>query len=271
MVNQDVLHQPQGFHIGEHTILSLDKDPEMGMNFKLIKLRAGESYAISKGYESALLLMTGKVIFSDGKLIQACERYCYFRELPLVFHVDSSKSIEVQAGTHCEVLLVQTENPKTFESIFFDATNILESEQRGQGLLHNTSLRNVRTVFDKRNRQQSNLVLGEIITYSGHWSSSPSHTHIQPEVYHYRFSEPQGFAFAENGKQALKIAHNDTLFIRKNKAHAHAVMPGYALYTLWFIRHLEKAPYYQPDFQQEHAWTMKKSANLRVWQALEDE
>jgi 5-dehydro-2-deoxygluconokinase len=146
----------------------------------------------------------------------------------------------------------------------------LEIDHRGKDLLENTSYRVVRTVFDKRNRPKANLVVGEIVTFQGRWSSYPSHYHAQPEIYHYRFSEPQGYALGENGENILRIEHNDTYQIAEGQTHAHCTAPGYTLYTLWFIRHLVNNPYLIPTFKPEHAWTRESSANKRVWKMNEN-
>ncbi|CZR34151.1 KduI/IolB family [Legionella pneumophila] len=181
-------------------------------------------------------------------------------------HCSKNEVSSVIALTDCEILLMETENENLFSPILFDASNMLELDNRGEGVLENTSYRLVRTVFDKRNRPESNLVVGEIITFQGRWSSYPSHYHQQPEIYHYRFSEPQGYAFGENGKEVMRIEHYDTYQIANNQEHAHCAAPGYALYTLWFIRHLNNNAYTLPTFIKDHEWTRTSRANLRAWQ-----
>ena len=171
----------------------------------------------------------------------------------------------VEALTDCEILLIETENNASFAPLLFDKSNLLELDNRGKDILNDSSYRIVRTVFDKRNRPESNLVVGEIITFQGRWSSYPSHYHDQPEIYHYRFSEPQGYAFGENGKAVLRIENYDTYQIAHGQTHAHCTAPGYALYTLWFIRHIKDNPYTTPTFITEHEWTRTSKANNRVW------
>lgn len=258
------------FHDGKTQILSIDNDPEMGMNFFCYKLRMGEQISSSPAYESAYLLMTGKIEFRFLNAVKTVERTGYFEEKPIVLHCPAYTQVDIHALTDCEILVIETPNENHFDSMLFDANNLLEAEQRGQGLLNDVSYREVRTVFDKRNRPFANLVLGEIITFQGHWSSAPSHHHPQPEVYHYRFSEPQGFAFGEYGEEVIKIHHNDTYKIRNGMTHAHSTAPGYALYTLWFIRHLPDAPYHAPVFCAEHEWARHSTANLRTWKRYEE-
>lgn len=260
-----LIHAKQGFRTKVTTIASLE-DPlnKMGLGFKVIKLPANEGFRFRQEYEFAALLLTGQVEFNyEGNKALAL-RSDYFTQAPIVLHAPAKSNTEVFAITDAELLLVETFNEKSFSPLLFDAKNLLEIDQRGQGQLEGSAHREVRTVFDKRNRPQSNLVLGEIISFQGRWSSYPSHYHAQPEIYHYRFSEPQGFAFAENGEQVLRIKHFDTYLIEGGLTHAHAVAPGYALYTLWFIRHLDNNPYLQPTFLPEHEWTRKPSAELRA-------
>ncbi|MGQ3890519.1 5-dehydro-2-deoxygluconokinase [Legionella sp. CNM-4043-24] len=246
----------------------VDKDAvahPTGMNFSAVKLRMGEQFVTNVDLEFAALLMTGRVRFHfAGQCVEA-ERVDYFAQAPLVLHCPRATPARIEALSDCEVLLIETENDQDFEPMFFDESNMLELDHRGQELLENTSYRIVRTVFDKRNRPESNLVVGEIITFQGRWSSYPPHYHSQPEIYHYRFSEPQGFAFGENGQEPVRIEHNDTYQIAEGQEHAHCTAPGYALYTLWFIRHEPDNPYIMPTFRPEHEWTRQPSSRHRVW------
>ena len=110
-----------------------------------------------------------------------------------------------------------------------------------------------------------------MITFPGKWSSYPPHHHPQPEIYHYRFTEPQGFGFGQSGDQqghpnVVTITQNDTLKILNDLVHAQVAAPGYGMYYIWVIRHLDDDPYTVPEFNAEHAWTKDKTANQRVWQ-----
>ncbi|HHF7366002.1 TPA: 5-dehydro-2-deoxygluconokinase [Legionella bozemanae] len=259
-----LIKNPQGFNRGLNAIVTLEPLSQ-GMSFRSIKLDAGQNYLFNEHYEFAALLMTGKVIFHYGQQSQHVVRYDYFSQEPVVLHCPAGQRASVDALTDCEILLIETENHASFAPLLFNQSNLVELDNRGKDILDDSSYRIVRTVFDKRNRPESNLVVGEIITFQGCWSSYPSHYHDQPEIYHYRFSEPQGYAFGENGKEVLRIEHYDTYQIANGQTHAHCVAPGYALYTLWFIRHLKDNPYTTPTFIKEHEWTRTHKANNRVW------
>ncbi|AUH73475.1 5-dehydro-2-deoxygluconokinase [Legionella sainthelensi] len=260
-----LIKNSQGFNQGCNTIVLMNPSAKDSMSFSSLKLAAGEKYSFNDHYEFAALLMTGKVVFHYGKESQQVYRYDYFLQEPIALHCSSGEIASVEALTDCEILLIETENNASFAPLLFDKSNLLELDNRGKDILNDSSYRIVRTVFDKRNRPESNLVVGEIITFQGRWSSYPSHYHDQPEIYHYRFSEPQGYAFGENGKEVLRIEHYDTYQIAPGQTHAHCTAPGYALYTLWFIRHLTGNPYNTPSFLREHEWTRTSKANNRVW------
>ena len=273
-----LLHH-QGFSNGLTSITTIDETiDDTGIHFGILKLRAKEEWTVNDGLESAILLLQGKVTFHcRGKQYKA-KRQSIFDENPYAIHFDAGESVKIIATTDCELALSQVSNEAHFEPKFFDPENLLLSEQRGKGLLDNTAYRIVRTLFDKRNRPDANLVLGEVITFPGRWSSYPPHHHPQPEIYHYRFTEPQGFGYAETGDhnhdnqgnpQVVKIQQYDTLKILYQLDHAQVAAPGYGMYYIWVIRHLQNSPYTVPEFTEEHAWTQSEDANKRVWRPLE--
>lgn len=288
-----LLHHHQGFSAGLTSITTIGEAiDDTGIHFGILKLTAGEQWTVDAGLESAILLLHGKVTFhcagkenrvgKQGAWKQyTAERQSIFDQDPCAIHVDATESVLIAATTDCELALSQVNNEVHFEAQFFDSGNMLLSEQRGEGQLDNTAYRIVRTLFDKRNRPAANLVLGEVITFPGRWSSYPPHHHPQPEIYHYRFTEPQGFGYGETGgpnndnqndnndnSQVVKIRQYDTLKILYELDHAQVAAPGYGMYYIWVIRHLENNPYTVPQFTAEHAWTQTKDANARVWERV---
>ncbi len=126
-----------------------------------------------------------------------------------------------------------------------------------------TSTRIVRTIFDYENAPYANLVLGEVIGFPGKWSSYPPHHHPQPEIYYYKSNPENGFAYAECGEQVYKVRSGDTVFIPPGKTHPQCTPPGYALWYLWAIRHVDGCPYKMPEypvFLKEHLWVQEKDA-----------
>jgi len=154
-------------------------------------------------------------------------------------------------------------NDNDFEPQLFLPHDV-EPEYRGLGLAQGACLRNVRQIFDRRIRAESKLVLGEVINYPGRWSSYPPHHHEQPEIYHYRFNQPQGYGHGEVGDDVFKVRAFDTLLIPGMNDHAQVAAPGYAMYYLWIVRHLEGKPYEGFEFAPEHEWVL--DAKSGVWE-----
>ena len=132
--------------------------------------------------------------------------------------------------------------------------------------MRETSTRIVRTVFDYANRPESNLVIGEVIGVPGKWSSYPPHHHPQPEIYHYRFLPSQGFGLTAIGETPYLIKDKDTILIREGEVHPQVTAPGYAMWYLWIIRHLDGKPYgpatNTPIFVEEHKWVSGDENNI---------
>lgn len=260
-----MLKNPHGFSFGMTPITRMGEPLDAQMNFSILRLKAGEHYDFGSSLESVALLLKGDVSFSYDNEQTQVKRENFFEEAPKVLHLAPRQRAKIAARKETELAIVTTDNEATFENRLFDEHTMLENEHRGKGLLNDTAYRIVRTVFDKRNRPASNLVVGEVITYPGRWSSYPPHYHAQPEIYHYRFTEPQGYGHAELGDDVHKIRNYDTIKILEKSTHSQVSAPGYGMYYLWVIRHLPQDPYIVPTFVEEHAWTKESGANGRVW------
>lgn len=259
-----------GFPFGFTTITTIGEDKlDTGIAFGILKMQAGERIIHHSIHESALLLIQGECEFKLAIASYQGKRESCFNEAPIALHLSPEVRAEVIALSQCEFAVMETPNDNCFTSMFYDSNNMLECEQRGIGVLNNTAHRVVRTIFDIRNSPDAKLVLGEVINAPGRWSSYPPHHHAQPEIYHYRFTEPQGYGHAECGEDVFKVYQYDTYKIMHEKDHAQTAAPGYGMYYLWVIRHLDDQPYIQPTFSDAHAWTRSQDANHRVWNAGE--
>ena len=127
------------------------------------------------------------------------------------------------------------------------------------GTNNGTGHRICSTVFDYDNAPYSNMVLGEVFNKPGKWSSYPPHHHPQPEVYYYRFDKPQGFGACFNGEDVFKTKDGSVCFITSGNDHQQAAAPGYEMYYVWMIRHLDGDPWYKTTrfYAKEHEWLTK--------------
>jgi 5-deoxy-glucuronate isomerase len=233
---------------------------DMLMDFGVLRLKKGQTFTDDRPLEKAYLLVYGEIAIKAGAEEKTFSRANCFDVGPYVLHVDRSTAVSIRAiGEDSEVCVMRTDNETAFPTEWYFPSNTAD-EYRGAGLMGETSTRIVRTVFDKTSAPQSNLVLGEVIGFPGKWSSYPPHHHPQPEIYYYKSNPENGFGYAELGEDVVKVHTNDTVFIRPGLTHPHCTPPGYALWYLWVIRHLDNAPYITPTFVPEHKWVQEKDA-----------
>lgn len=233
-----------------------------GIKVSSLTLGEGEMLSVEPGNETAWLLMSGRIRGSAGGKSFALERSSLFDESASCIHVSAGTTVEIEALCEMELTRYECDNTRRFEPRVFEPEDV-PNEHRGAGQVAGRCLRFVRTIFDaSTSPDTAELVLGEVVTLPGGWSSYPPHHHRQPEIYHYRFTEPQGFGHAELDDDVYKIRDGDTVCIPPGRDHAQCTAPGYGMYYSWVIRHLPDDPYTVPDFTAAHAWTMDKDATF---------
>ena len=253
-----------GFPYGYSGITEVGgRNSETLMDFGIMRLRAGETHRSSGGRERALLLLGGTLDLSwDGKTARVARR-SFFDEAPWCLSLAAgSEAVLTAVGGDAEISVHATENPRAFPTHLYTPEEC-RSEERGKGTMRETSTRIVRTIIEDPRASWSNLVLGEAITYPGKWSSYPPHHHPQPEIYHYRFLPAGGFGLTAIGDEGLILKDRDTVIIPPGAVHPHAAAPGYAMFYIWVIRHLDGNRYGVPTFVPEHTWMT--DAKAKIW------
>lgn len=230
----------------------------------LVRVRLMEPQTLKTRAETAILLLGGTVRWSAGDRTAEASRRSLFDERPSALHVGVGTEVRLEPlEGPVEVAVVEVDNPERFPPAIHRPADV-RAEQRGEGMLGGTAHREVRTIVDDAvGPPEARLVLGEVVTFPGRWSSYPPHHHDQPEIYHYRFTRPEGFGYGELSDEVYKLRDGDTLIIPPGRTHAQVAAPGYGMWYLWAIRHLEEARYDRPTFRPEHAWTMAPGA--RAW------
>jgi 5-deoxy-glucuronate isomerase len=258
-----LLHHDGPFPAGYAPIVGRrGKNADILMDFGVLTLGPGETWSSGAADEKALLLMSGEAAFlwKGGSFLAS--RQSLLDEAPTVLSLAEGDDARIEAGPGGAMLAVtRTDNPRRFAPRLVRPEDG-RSEERGKGTMREASTRIVRTSFDDGDAPESNLVLGEVVAAPGKWSSYPPHHHPQPELYFYKFGPERGFGLTRIGDEAFVLRDGDTVLIREGQVHPQVTAPGYAMWYLWVIRHLEGNRYRSPRFVDEHRWVQEAGADI---------
>ena len=231
------------------------KNSHMLMDVRVQKLAAGQKIQIlEQEKETAVMLLAGKVVFVFEGRLENAGRRSVFRDKPYCLHCCRGKEISVTAVEDSRVLIQQTKNSGTFDTVFY-TPEMCTLQEFGKEQWEGAAHRQVLTVFDYENAPYSNMVMGEVFHKPGCWSSYPPHYHPQPELYYYEFDKPQGFGVGFDGEQCFKVGDQGCLAITPMHPHQQAAAPGYRMYYVWLSRHLEGDPWRKTRIvDPEHEW-----------------
>lgn len=226
------------------------------IQFQLHRLDAQRSWTFTTGsHEMAIILLSGRIrVESDrGQWSHIGERDSVFHGLPYALYLPRHTSLTVNAETACEYAVALAPTDQDHQPRLVTPGDI-EIEIRGG---------------DQATRQINNiippgfpchrLVVVEVYTPGGNWSSYPPHKHDihktdqkgnvleadLEEVYFYKLDRPEGFAFqriytdsesplhrAGFPIDAVLLARNNDVVLVPEGYHPVSSPPGYTTYYL---------------------------------------
>lgn len=255
------IQQKTPFLTGYNSITEINgKHSEMLMDYGILKLNKGTEFSDEASLERVVILVYGEIeVEYQDKKIKA-KRDSYLDDDFWAVNLPQNIPVKITGiSEDSEVALVRTENAVIFEPVVRTKENSV-IETRGKGYMNDAGTRIVKTLMDKKLAPESNIMFGEDVHYPGKWSGFPSHSHNQPEIYFYKFYPENGFGLLKLGDEGVLLEHNDTITIDPNLVHPQVTAPGYAMYYLWIIRHLEGNPYIKPNFEEQHMWVEQPGA-----------
>ena len=220
------------------------------LTFGMINLTAGQtlSFVPESGQEAALTLLTGSADIADGD-DQRWEglggRTNVFEGSADTLFVPPRRRLELHALTACEIAVAQAASDIKGRVSLFPAADAL-LEQRG----HPGWRREVRT-YVRSSANVGRLILGEVASAPGEWSSFPPHKHDidnmpaeadLEELYFFKLDPDTGFAFQglydltdpDSAHRAYVVRHHDLVTIPRGY-HPVAVAPGHRIYYYWVL------------------------------------
>lgn len=214
------------------------------VGFELRRLAAGQEAALTAtGKEVCVVVLTGTadIHVDDLTFPQLGGRKSVFDDSPPgAVYAPAGSQIRIRAGGGAEIALCSAPADAAGTPRAIPGER-MSQEVRGEG----TNRRFVRNVLPQTEPAQRLLVV-EVITPGGHWSSYPPHKHDTDappaetqleETYYHRLNPPQGFAFQRvytddrSLDEAVCVEDGDVVLVPRGY-HPVGAPHGYDLYYL---------------------------------------
>lgn len=257
------IKQPGPFINGVNKVVDIcGPHREYLMDFEILKLTKGDIYTNDEALERVYLVICGDLTFSYDSNEAQVIRENFWDHDPTLLQLSQNTPVTITCNNDdTEIAVFKTVNTKMTKNVLRTPEDI-RVERRGDGTMNDTGTRIVRTIIDHAMDPESNLMIGEDMHFPGKWAGFPSHHHPQPEIYFYKFMPyaETGFGLLKLGDEGVLLQENDTVLIPPGVDHPQVSAPGYGMYFIWTIRHLENNPYLAPVFVEEHLWPAEEGA-----------
>lgn len=238
------------------------------VGFKVLKLEPGEGAGGGDaGREACIIVLSGRCDVEVGaqRFENIGQRMSVFEDAPpAAVYAPAGALYAITARTVVEIAIGSAPGAGGGEARLIPADRI-SRETRGQG----TNTRYVRNILPETERADS-LLIAEVITPGGNWSSYPPHKHdrlAEPEeshleeVYYHRLNPPQGFAFQRvytddrSLDETVSVEDGDVVLVPRGY-HPVGAPHGYDLYYLNIMAGPKRTWIFNND--PAHAWIAKK-------------
>ena len=236
------------------------------VGFETRSLKAGDKSVLDTGdREVCAVILAGRARIAAGDFDSGVigERRSVFDGLPWSVYLPPHLQGAIEAANDCEIALCSAPATGKLKARVI-APKDVGTLTRGSG----ANARHIRNVLPEDAEAESLLVV-EVITPGGHWSSYPPHKHDRDalpeesyleETYYHRVSPAQGFAFQRiytddrSLDETLTVADGDVVLVPRGY-HPVGVPHGYDLYYLNVMAGPKRVWRFHND--PAHEWLMK--------------
>jgi 5-deoxy-glucuronate isomerase len=231
------------------------------LSFKTVHLEAGASLAgNTHDDETALVFIGGRATVGGFGVVG--DRADVWDGKPYALVLPPGKPYEVRGETACDLAIASAPAQSALPPRLIRPEDV-RVEIRGSGVTE----RRIHWIVAEQD-PAARLILVEVLTPAGHWSTFPPHKHdtddpprerALEELYYYRIRPEQGFAFqgiytADRSLDvALRPRHDDLVLVPRGY-HVVAAAPGYDCYYLNAMAGAVREWLFTTD--PDHAWLM---------------
>lgn len=261
----DLLRRPYGSPASDGRILEITPATAgwRHVGFEVLRLLAGQGARrelVSDELCAVVIAGLCAVRAGEGPWQELGERASPFAGPPAAFYAPPGCPVEIRGRTDAEIAIGSA--PASGEV----AARPLPPEGarlevRGSGAME----RRIHHIL-MEDQPASSLLVTEVVTPAGHWSSYPPHKHdtddpprerYLEEVYYYRLADPRGFAlqrvYTSDGAADEVVAPRDgDLVLVPRGYHTVSAAPGYDVYYLNVMAgpHREWRITFDPDHER---------------------
>ncbi len=243
-VRSGLLVKPTPTATGEQLVLTPAIAGWELIGLTAVKLAAGSRWShVNDGVEACLVVLGGTldVSFDDGSaFLGVGERASVFEGPPHAVYVPVAARVGVVARTPVEFAYCTAQADQRFPAHHITPAQV-GIELRGDG----NALRQIHHLL-KPDFAAQRLLIVEVFTPSGNWSSYPPHkhdVHEMPgeadleEIYYYRMSKPEGYAIqrvysGDGGLDETLTVRDGEIVLIPEGYHPVVAPPGYDVYYL---------------------------------------
>jgi 5-deoxy-glucuronate isomerase len=232
------------------------------MSFLVSRVQPGEILeAVTEGEEAAFVLLGGTCVANWGEGQQLIgKRNNVFDGLPYALYLPPRAKATFTAETVCEIAECRVPSQASLTPKLVRPDDVATT-LRGGGNVSRQIVDVLPPSFPA-----DKLVVIEVYTPGGNWSSYPPHKHDthnppkevdQDEIYYYRIAHPEGFAFQylysdkDVIGQTVRARDGDAVLVHSGY-HAVVAGPGYDVYYLNFLAGSSRTLAVTED--QSHSW-----------------
>jgi 5-deoxy-glucuronate isomerase len=231
------------------------------LSFRTVRRKPDEELIGKTGNEETALIWLGGRADVEG-FGDVGEREDVFSGKPSALLLPPGARYRVRARTSLHLAIVSAPAESTLPARLIRPDEV-RVEIRGKGVTE----RRIHWIVSEKD-PAARLLLVEVLTPAGHWSTYPPHKHDEDkvgveraleELYYYRFNPEQGFAFqgiytkSRDLNVSIRVRHDDLVLVPRGY-HVVSAAPGYDCYYLNAMAGAVREWLFTTD--PDHEWLM---------------